>query len=134
MADLAVPLPVQVICEMLDVPVAERLRLRSISKKLLLGRRDTPGRMREIADAIRAMDELASPPAKERIENLRGDLISLLAQREIAGLYTRELVHQNVEFLIIAGHETSINLTANGLVPFAQHPDEWALLASDPDR
>ena len=134
MADLAVPLPVQVICEMLDVPVAERLRLRSISKKLLLGRRDTPGRMREIADAIRAMDELASPPAKERIENLRGDLISLLAQREIACLYTRELVHQNVEFLIIAGHETSINLTANGLVPFAQHPDEWALLASDPDR
>jgi len=130
----AVPLPVQVICEMLDVPVAERLRLRSISKKLLLGRRDTPGRMRKIADAIRAMDELASPPAKERIENLRGDLISLLAQREIAGLYTRELVHQNVEFLIIAGHETSINLTANGLVPFAQHPDEWALLASDPDR
>ena len=134
MADFAVPLPLQVISEMLDVPVADRAYLRSIAKNLLLGPRVSPNRMREIADAMRAMNELASPLVEERIVDPGEDLISLLAQGEVAGVYTRDEVLQNIAFLVTAGHETSINLTANGLVAFAKHPDQWALLGSDPTR
>ena len=134
MVDFAVPLPLQVISEMLGVPKPDRPYLRSLAEKLLVGPRVSPGRMREISGAMRAMDEFASPLVEARITEPGDDLISLLASGETAGVYTREQVLQNIAFLVVAGHETSINLTANGLVAFARHPDQWALLGEDPER
>jgi cytochrome P450 len=134
MADFAVPLPLLVISEMLAVPAADRPYLRSLAEHLLVGPRVSPGRMHEIAGAMRAMNEYAAPLVEQRLREPGDDLISLLAQGEQSGVYTREQVLQNIAFLVVAGHETSTNLTANGLVALANHPAQWALLRSDPDQ
>jgi cytochrome P450 len=134
MTDFAIPLPLQVISEMLAIPEADRPYLRALAEKLLVGPRAEPGRMREIAESMRAMDEFATPLLEARLVDPGEDLISLLGKGEREGVYTRDQVLQNLAFLVVAGHETSINLTANGLVAFGRHPEQWALLQSDPDK
>ena len=131
--DFALPLPLMVIAEMLGIPKADRPYVFSVAENLLIGPRVSPGRMREIADAMRAMDAYAAPKVEERIGQGGADLISVLAEGELAGVYTRDQVLQNIAFLVVAGHETTINLICNGLLAFLRHPDQWARLQADPE-
>jgi cytochrome P450 len=132
--DFALPLPLMVIAEMLGIPEGERGHVYEIAEKLLVGPRVAPGRMREIADAMRAMDRYATPLVEERSGRPGRDLISVLAGGEQQGVYTRDQVLQNIAFLVVAGHETTINLICNGLLAFIRHPDQWDRLRSDPER
>ncbi len=132
--DFALPLPLMVIAEMLGIPEGERGHVYEIAEKLLVGPRVAPGRMREIADAMRAMDRYATPLVDERSGRPGQDLISVLAGGEQQGVYTRDQVLQNIAFLVVAGHETTINLICNGLLAFIRHPDQWDRLRSDPER
>jgi cytochrome P450 len=132
--DFALPLPLMVIAEMLGIPEGERGHVYEIAEKLLVGPRVAPGRMREIADAMRAMDRYATPLVEERSGRPGRDLISVLAGGEQQGVYTRDQVLQNIAFLVVAGHETTINLICNGLLAFIRHPDQWNRLRSDPER
>jgi cytochrome P450 len=132
--DFALPLPLMVIAEMLGIPEDERGRVYEIAEKLLVGPRVAPGRMREIADAMRAMDRYATPLVEERSRRPGHDLISVLAGGEQQGVYTRDQVLQNIAFLVVAGHETTINLICNGLLAFIRHPDQWDRLRGDPER
>ena len=133
-ADFSVPLPLMVIAEMLGIPEEERGRVYEIAEKLLVGPRVAPGRMREIADAMRAMDRYATPLVEERSQRPGHDLISVLAGGEQQGVYTRDEVLQNIAFLVVAGHETTINLICNGLLAFIRHPDQWDRLRGDSER
>jgi cytochrome P450 len=132
--DFALPLPLMVIAEMLGIPEDERGHVYEIAEKLLVGPRVAPGRMREIADAMRAMDRYATPLVEERSRRPGHDLISVLAGGEQQGVYTRDQVLQNIAFLVVAGHETTINLICNGLLAFIRHPDQWDRLRGDPER
>ena len=132
--DFALPLPLMVIAEMLGIPEGERERVHEIAEHLLVGPRVSPGRMREIADAMRAMDRYATPLVEERSVQPGNDLISVLAAGELQGVYTRDQVLQNIAFLVVAGHETTINLICNGLLAFIRNPDQWARLRSDPEQ
>ena len=105
--DFALPLPLMVIAEMLGIPEDERGQVYEIAEKLLVGPRVAPGRMREIADAMRAMDRYATPLVEERSDRPGHDLISVLAGGEQQGVYTRDQVLQNIAFLVVAGHETT---------------------------
>lgn len=133
MADLAVPLPLNVIAEIMDVPVADRPWIRQIAEKLLIGPRVDPGRMREISTAMRSMYDYVTPLIEQRQESPGEDLISLLARAEADGVFTREQTLQNVVLFLVAGHETTINLICNGLLAFLQHPEQWDKLRSDPN-
>lgn len=134
MHDFAIPFPLLVITELLGLPESDRPYIREVAEKLLVGPRVSPGRMREIADSMKAMDAYIEPLVEQRLENPGEDLISLLASGEKRGIYTRQQVLQNAAFLVVAGHETSINLFCNGLLAFIQHPEQWDLLRSDPDK
>ena len=48
------------------------------------------------------------------------------------GVFTRHQVLVNTSLLLLAGHETTINLLCNGTLAFTRHPDQWALLKQDP--
>lgn len=132
-ADLAVPLPLNVIAEIMDVPAPDRPRIRQIAEKLLIGPRADAGRMREISTAMRSMYEYVTPLIEQRRADPGEDLISLLARCEADGVFTREQTLQNVTMFLVAGHETTINLICNGLLAFVRHPDQWEKLQSDPD-
>lgn len=135
MADLAWPLPVVVIAELLGVPPDERERFRGWASDLALAfdLGMTPERARRATVAQEAFVEFFLELAADRAREPRGDLLTALVQAEEAGdrLTPDELV-SNLILLLIAGHETTMNLIGNGVHALLRHPDELARLREDP--
>jgi len=132
MRDLATPLPVLVIAEMMGVPKAERPYIRQLAEKLLYIGRGEYDRMRPLTEGMRGMIEYVSPLVDQRIVDPGDDFISVLARGEKQGVFTRHQVLVNTSLLLLAGHETTINLLCNGTLAFTRHPDQWELLKEDP--
>ena len=132
MRDLATPLPVLVIAQMMGVPEQDRPYVRQLAEKLLYIGRGEPYRMKPLTEGMRGMMEYVSPLVEERIANPGDDFISVLASGERRGVFTRHEVLVNTSLLLLAGHETTINLLCNGTLAFIRHPDQWALLKEDP--
>jgi cytochrome P450 len=132
MRDLATPLPVLVIAEMMGVPRQDRPYIRQLAEKLLYIGRGEYDRMRPLTEGMRGMIEYVSPLVDRRIVDPGDDFISVLAQGEKRGIFTRHQVLVNTSLLLLAGHETTINLLCNGTLSFIRHPDQWAKLKQDP--
>jgi cytochrome P450 len=132
MRDLATPLPVLGIAEMMGVPKEERQYIRRLAEKLLYIGRGDYDRMKPLTEGMRGMIEYVSPLVDKRIDNPGDDFISVLAQGEKKGIFTRHQVLVNTSLLLLAGHETTINLLCNGTLAFTRHPDQWELLKQDP--
>jgi len=132
MRDLATPLPVLVIAEMMGVPDPDRHYIRELAEKLLYIGRGEQDRMRLLTEGMKGMIDYVSPLVDERLVNPGDDFISVLASGEKAGVFTRHQVLVNTSLLLLAGHETTINLLCNGTLSFINHPDQWALLKKDP--
>lgn len=132
MRDLATPLPVLVIAEMMGVPKADRPYIRQLAEKLLYIGRGEYDRMKPLTEGMRGMIEYVSPLVDRRIVDPGDDFISVLARGEKQGVFTRHQVLVNTSLLLLAGHETTINLLCNGTLAFTRHPDQWELLKEDP--
>lgn len=132
MRDLATPLPVLVIAQMMGVPDEDRGYVRQLAEKLLYIGRGEYDRMKPLTEGMRGMVEYVSPLVEERMANPGDDFISVLASGEKQGVFTRHEVLVNTSLLLLAGHETTINLLCNGTLAFMRHPDQWALLKRDP--
>lgn len=132
MRDFATPLPVLVIAQMMGVPPEDRFYVRELAEKLLNIARGEHDRMRPLTEGMRGMLEYVSPLVDERIVNPGDDFISVLAQGEKRGVFTRHQVLVNTSLLLLAGHETTINLLCNGTLAFLQHPEQWERFKKDP--
>ncbi len=132
MRDFATPLPLLVIAQMLGMPYQDRKFLRELSEKLIFIGRGEPDRMRPTGAAIRGLVEYLSPIVEERLASPGEDLLSVIASGEKRGAYTRDEVLANAVLLLLAGHETTINLICNGTLAFIRHPEQWTLLQRDP--
>ena len=132
MRDLATPLPVLVIAQMMGVPAEDRPYVRQLAEKLLYIGRGEHDRMPILTDGMKGMLEYVSPLVDERIVKPGDDFISVLASGEKKGAFTRHQALVNTSLLLLAGHETTINLICNGTLSFIQHPDQWALYKKDP--
>jgi cytochrome P450 len=132
MRDLATPLPVLVIAQMMGVPAEDRPYVRQLAEKLLYIGRGEYDRMPILTDGMKGMIEYVSPLVDERIVRPGDDFISVLASGEKKGVFSRHQVLVNTSLLLLAGHETTINLICNGTLAFIQHPDQWALYKQDP--
>ncbi|MFI6103106.1 cytochrome P450 [Streptomyces sp. NPDC051310] len=129
-AALAFPLPITVICELLGVPTADRDRFRAWSTEIVAPTGADPERAAVhalaaylddlIEDKRRAGpgDDLLSALVRTRAED--GDRLSAAELRAMAYL------------LLIAGHETTVNLVSNGMRALLSHPDQLAALRADP--
>ncbi len=134
-ADLAVPLPVTVIAEMLGVPVADQEQFRGWSLDLAgtLDLTDSP----EVYDrGSRATSEFSAylrQLAKERRVNPQEDLITALVAAEEQGdkLTESELISTCI-LLLVAGHETTVNLIGNGMLALLRQPEQLEKLKSNP--
>jgi len=132
MRDFATPLPLLVIAQMLGMPYQDRKFLRELSEKLIFIGRGEPDRMRPTGEAIRGLVAYLSPIVEERLASPSDDLLSVIASGEKRCAYTRDEVLANAVLLLLAGHETTINLICNGTLAFIRHPEQWTLLQRDP--
>jgi cytochrome P450 len=135
-AELAFPLPFAVISEMLGTPPVDEVRLRDLSGMVV--RSLEPVADPETLERIAAADLELIGIAHEMIDWKRGhpgdDLLTALIAAEDNGdvLSDDELVAQ-VLLLYIAGHETTVNLIANGTLALLRDPEQLELLRDRPD-
>jgi pimeloyl-[acyl-carrier protein] synthase len=134
-AELAYPLPVVVIAELLGVPAEDRVTFQEWSA--LLAASLDPLVSSEFMDrVVQARDALHAylrGVIAERRRQPRSDLISALVAVEERGevLSEPELVVM-CTLLLIAGHETTVNLIGNGTLALLRHPQAMAQLHGDP--
>jgi len=134
--DLAAPLPVIVICEMLGVAPEDRDQFKKWADDLAL----FLGDFRRAAEHI----EVAQRSALDMIDYLRGiiqecrenpreDLITaLIAAEEEGDRFSDEELCSMFVMLQVGGHETTTNLIGNGLLALLQNPGEMQKLRNDP--
>jgi pimeloyl-[acyl-carrier protein] synthase len=133
MRDFATPLPVLDIAEMMGVPKEERPHIRMLAEKLLNVTRGEADRMQVLTEGMQGMLDYVNPMVERRIVNPSKDFISVLAGGEKSGVFTREQVLVNTSLLLLAGHETTINLICNGTKSLMDNRDQWDLLKTDPE-
>jgi pimeloyl-[acyl-carrier protein] synthase len=136
--EFAYPLPVNVICEMMGVPVKDHERFKGWSLDIARGLdsiwlppdSDIP---RRSAAARHAISDYFRELIAERRATPRGDLLSALIAAEEAGdkLSEEELLATCI-LILIAGHETTVNLIGNGVLALLRHPDELHRLRQTP--
>ncbi len=132
LADFAYHLPTIVISEMLGIPQADRLRFRAWTNAVLapnLDQASAEASYRLMLEFKGYLDELFA----SRRATPADDLISALLRAEADGdtLSTTDL-YATVVLLIIAGHETTMNLICNSLLALWHHPDQLAQLTTEP--
>ncbi len=140
--DLAHPLPVTVICRLLGVPLEDQAEFSRASALLA-----------EALDPVFAVTGEAKEGMDQRIaagqwlrEYLHGlidqrrsrpgdDLMSrLIAVEESGDQLTEEEIVSTCNLLLIAGHETTVNLIANATLAMLRDPTQWAALGGDAER
>lgn len=130
--DYAFPLPIIVISEMLGVPHSDRDKFRVWSNALIEhSGRETDEEMRSLIMEFR--EYLGAWITKVRTQP-GDDLISQLITAEEHGeRLSEDELYNLVMLLIIAGHETTVNLIGNGMLALLQHPDQLRLLQNKPE-
>ena len=138
MEEFAFPIPVIVICQMLGVPVEDRERFKKWGLDIARGldaimlppdsdvaRRSTAARQ-ELAEYFRHL-------IAERRTSPRDDLLSGLIAAEESGdkLSETELLATCI-LLLVAGHETTVNLIGNGTLALLRHPEQLRRLREEP--
>jgi len=130
--DFALPLPLTVIGELLGVPAADRARFQRLSQSTLVP--PTTLNVLRMLPAMWALIRLVRRLIAERRRDPQDDLLTALTQAEEAGdrLSEDEQVAM-VLLLLIAGHETTVNLISSGALALLQHPDQLEALRARPE-
>ncbi|MFF0545050.1 cytochrome P450 [Nocardia thailandica] len=129
LAEFANPLPVAVICELLGIPFDDRDRFQAWTR-LLVG----VHRLKEDgAVAASSMHAYLTDLVRAKRAEPTDDLLSQLALADVDGdrLTEQELVSMAF-LLLVAGHETTVNLIANGTLALLRAPGRWQALGADP--
>jgi cytochrome P450 len=135
--DFAYLVPVQIISELLGVPPEDHERFKGWSRDLARGLDPDfilpPEVVEKRKEAIDAFSAYFLELIAERRRAPQDDLLSALVAAEDAGdrLTERELL-STCTLLLVAGHETTVNLIANGTLALLRHPDELRRLRDDP--
>ena len=135
--DLAYPLPVIVISEMLGVPAEGHETFRGWSRELARSLDPeivvTPEVLERRMNAIASFDDYFRGLIAERRKAPRDDLLSNLMAAEEEGdkLSEAELL-ATCRLILVAGHETTVNLIGNGTLALLRNPDQLEKLRDDP--
>jgi cytochrome P450 len=140
--DLAYPLPVAVICRLLGVPIEDEPQF-SRASALLAAALDpvisftgqNPDSFDEMLQAGLWLREYLRELIARRRRDPGEDLMSGLIHVEESGdQLTEEEIVATCNLLLVAGHETTVNLIANAILAMLRYPAQWTALAADPQR
>jgi cytochrome P450 len=134
---LAYPLPVAVICALLGVPLEDRFRfgrwsralVEALDPELIVPHEVIQARLQALADFDAYFAELIAERRAEPSDDLVSSLALLSDDQE--AMSDTELLATLV-LLLVAGHETTVNLIGNSIAALAAHPEQWKLLRQDP--
>jgi cytochrome P450 len=132
-ADFALPLPLTVISEMMGIPERDRQRFHH----WMAGFLEAPAGgvlalLRAVPNAFR-FQHFFEALIRERRADPQDDMISALVAAEQAGQHLSEDELLSMIFLLLlAGHETTVNLIGNGMLALLENPAQYARLCADP--
>lgn len=140
-ADLAYPLPVAVICRLLGVPIEDEPQFSAASTVLAQGLDPFiafTGQAQGIEERLEAglwLRGYLRELLQQRRSHPGDDLMSgLIAVEESGDQLTEEEIVATCNLLLVAGHETTVNLIANAVLAMLRHPQHWTALSRDADR
>ncbi|MEV4111499.1 cytochrome P450 [Nonomuraea sp. NPDC049695] len=137
--DFAYPLPVTVICRLLGVPRQDEPLFRQWSDAIVAAadvrpEEDTTEPDRAGRQARAEMGRYLVDLADQRRGHPSDDMLSaFINEPDPAMRLTREELAETAVLLLIAGHETTVNLIANGVLTLLRQPDQLERLRRDPD-
>lgn len=135
-AEFALPMPAQVICAMLDVPVELAAAFTADSDTIVQALEIVTLNKAQIEAGNAAVARLVDhflPIVRDRRGHSGDDLISrLIRAEEGESRLTEDEIIANIILLFVAGHETTANQIGNALVALARHPVERERLRADP--
>ena len=130
-ADYAFPLPIIVIAELLGVPAEDRDKFRAWSDMAVST--TSYAEVEKTASAMLDFTAYLGVLFEARRAAPQDDLISaLVLSEEVGDKLTEDELFAMVYLLLVAGHETTVNLIGNGTLALLQHPDQLARLKADP--
>lgn len=133
--DLAAPLPMAVICEILGVPYADRHQFSAWGDILAEGldRPRSLAQSRRMDVASQALVGYLGDLLEQRRANLAGDILSAMATAQVDGdrLDNRDIV-ATASFLLLAGFETTVNLLGAGTEVLLRHPQQFLEVSAEP--
>lgn len=132
-SELAGPLPLQIICDMMGIPEQDHARVFHWTN-VILGFGD-PGiatDYKEFVSVARAIGTYAKQLAEDRRERPGGDLTTSLVQAELDGqrLSSSEVASFFI-LLVVAGNETTRNAISHGVLALSRYPEQRELWWSD---
>jgi cholest-4-en-3-one 26-monooxygenase len=132
-ADIAVPVPLGVLAELMGLPDEDIPRLFEWSEQIEAAQLSP-----ESAAASQTLAELAAYLNEQiQIQTEAGgeSLVTRLRAAEVDGERLEEIeILVFFALLVFAGNDTTRNTAGNGMLALLEHPDQWALLKDDPDR
>ncbi len=133
--DVAAPLPLIVIADMLGFPPEDRGLLLEWSDTLLLSQSGAPEALARATDAfVQWKGYISERMAERRASGETGDLVGTLVHAEVDGerLDDDAVVHELL-LILIGGDETTRHVISGGMEALLQHPEQFAALRDDPD-
>ena len=132
---VAYPFPVTVICRLLGVPREDEPRFHRWSTEVVEtigpGEDDMAQRQRRRDRATTALGDYLGGLADARRDEPGDDLLSCLLSHDGSGMSRAEIV-STATLLLVAGHETTVNLIANGMLTLLRHPETLERLRREP--
>ncbi len=148
-SDVAVPIPLVVIAELMGLPVEDRYRLGEWSDRMMGGEGRTDPDDPKIVDATAAFTEYVSyvstmvderRAARRAGREVPSDIIATLVGADEDGVLassdelTEDELTMFLVVLLVAGNETTRNAIGGGMWAFQRFPDQWELLRSHPEH
>jgi cytochrome P450 len=135
--DFAYPLPVTAICKLLGVPLEDQPRFRGWADAIIEAVDPTTGTLEERTrrrNQVNAeLGQYLNGLADARARQPGDDLISgLLTDTDAPGPMSRKDLLATADLLLVAGHETTVNLIANGVLTLLRYPDVLERLNREP--
>ncbi|TYB63369.1 cytochrome P450 [Nonomuraea sp. PA05] len=132
--EVAAPLPLYVICELLGAPAADRDKLFNWSNRMIGSQDpDYAASPEEGSGAAMEVYTYANQLAAQRKANPKNDIVTKLLQPDENGeTLGEDEFDLFVLLLVVAGNETTRNAASGGMLALFEHPDQWARLVADP--
>jgi cytochrome P450 len=135
--DVAYPLPVIAICKLLGVPLEDQPRFSGWADAVVESLAPTAGtfeeRTRRRSQVFAELGQYLSGLADAHARQPGDDLMSgMLTDTGGSGPMSREDLLATADLLLVAGHETTVNLIANGMLTLLRHPDVLGRLNREP--